>query len=52
MSKIKTLEEYVAENNFLQEATEFHSKLEKDLAVRARFCGSATASLIIRFARE
>ena len=29
MGKIKTLEEYVAENNFLQEAAEFHSKLEK-----------------------
>lgn len=32
MGKIKTLEEYVAENNFLQEAAEFHSKLEKDLS--------------------
>ncbi|MBE8950632.1 MAG: formate dehydrogenase accessory protein FdhE [Quinella sp. 3Q1] len=31
MGKIKTLEEYLAENNFLREAAEFHFKLEKNL---------------------
>ena len=29
---IKTLEEYLAENNFLQEAADFHLKLERDLS--------------------
>ncbi|MBQ6297702.1 MAG: formate dehydrogenase accessory protein FdhE [Selenomonadaceae bacterium] len=32
MGKIKTLEKYLAENDFLRETAEFHFKLEKDLA--------------------
>lgn len=32
MGKIKTLEKYLAENEFLREAAEFHFKLEKDLS--------------------
>ena len=32
MGKIQTLENYLAEHEFLREVAEFHSKLEKDLA--------------------
>ncbi len=32
MGKIKTLEKYLAENNFLRETAEFHFKLEENLS--------------------